>query len=331
VKIGTGISISVDGTISATSISKLTDIADVYSVGLADRDLLVYNATTSKWETSKSLTQLNISNLNFNGNTISSTNTDGNVSLTPNGTGYVRVSGTNFLVIPSGNTAAQGTGVAGAIRLNTQTSQFEGYSSGNWSSLGGVRSVDGKTYIIAETSPGAGDNTLHFYANNIEVAKLNTTALDVQSKKIVNVQDPVNPQDAVTKKYLEDVAPTKLSQFINDAGFTNTAGTVSTVKTFNIIGDFSNYLQGRARFYPIQADIIKSVRIAISEISSTDVTVGFYRSGSIIQFYTVPRGSYVASYRNLTINIRTDEYYTVNVETGSGRNLAFTLYNADIG
>lgn len=332
IKVGRGLEIAIDGTLSTnagTAIYKITEIPDVVSTSLTNGDLLVYNSTTQKWVTSNNLNELNVDNLNLNGNTLSSTNVNGNITLDPSGSGYVEVSGTNFLVIPSGNTVDRGTGTNGAVRLNTQNSQFEGFANGNWASLGGVRSVDSKTYILAETSPGAGDNTLHFYANNIEVATLATAGLDIKSKRITNLTDPVDPQDAVTKKYVQDTTPTKLSQFINDAGFSSSTA-VSTVKTFNIIGDFSNYLQGKARFYPVVQDIIRSVRISVSEISYSDLIVGFYRNGSIIQFFTVPSGSYVSSYRNLLINIYSTEYYTVNVESGAGRNLAFTLYNADL-
>ena len=77
--------------------------------------------------------------------------------------------GTNAFVIPVGNTAQSSTAnVQGAIRYNSEITQFEGYSGSNWSSLGGVRSVDGLTYIIAEATPSASDDILYFYgaANN---------------------------------------------------------------------------------------------------------------------------------------------------------------------
>jgi hypothetical protein len=125
---------------------------------------------------------INVGNLTVTGssNTISSTNTNGNIVLTPNGTGYVSISGTNGLVIPSGTTAQQGPAVIGAVRFNTTTTQFEGYLGSNWASLGGVRSVDNLTYIIAESSPGASDDIIHFYASNstiaIEVSQLSTSA-----------------------------------------------------------------------------------------------------------------------------------------------------------
>lgn len=123
-----------------------------------------------------------VGNLYSTLNTITATNVNGGITLTPNGSGYVTISGTNGLVLPSGTTAQQGPSVTGAVRFNTTTSQYEGYNGSNWTSLGGVRSVDGLTYIIAETSPGSSDDILHFYAatgisTNTEVAQLNATNL----------------------------------------------------------------------------------------------------------------------------------------------------------
>jgi len=131
-------------------------------------------------DTNKKLDELIVDNLNLNGNTISSADTDGNILLDPNGTGHVQAVGTNGFIIPVGTTAQRGPSVQGAIRFNTDISQFEGYGGANWASLGGVRSIDGFTYISAEGATGtADDGLLRFYAENsagnaaVEVAQLN--------------------------------------------------------------------------------------------------------------------------------------------------------------
>jgi hypothetical protein len=136
-------------------------------------------------DANKKVDEWNVDNININGNVISSTDTNGNITLTPQGTGYVSVSGTNGVKIPVGTTAQRGPTVQGTIRYNSETSQFEGYSGTNWGSLGGVKSVDGYTYIIAETTPAASDGVLHFYAENaagnaaVEVAQLDITKLNL--------------------------------------------------------------------------------------------------------------------------------------------------------
>lgn len=128
------------------------------------------------------LDNLKVDNLDLNGNTLSSTNTNGNITLDPNGTGYVEIVGTNGLVIPVGTTAQRGPAIQGTVRYNTDTSSFEGYSGTVWGSLGGVKSVDGLTYISAESSPGASDDTLTFVTNGTNAMSLDTDSLDIDSK-----------------------------------------------------------------------------------------------------------------------------------------------------
>ena len=80
-----------------------------------------------------------------------------------------------FVPLPTGNTAQRPGGIyntispqLGHVRYNTTISSFEGYGAGNaWSSLGGVKSVDGFTYILAETSAGASNGELEFYVENL--------------------------------------------------------------------------------------------------------------------------------------------------------------------
>jgi hypothetical protein len=115
-------------------------------------------------------------------NTISAVS--GDITISPNSsTAIVRIAGTNQMMIPAGTTAQRTTpAYAGAIRFNTDTTSFEGYSGSNWSSLGGVRSVDGLTYITAESTPGASDDTLRFYTDGTIAMALDTDSLDIDSK-----------------------------------------------------------------------------------------------------------------------------------------------------
>lgn len=122
---------------------------------------------------------LNVDNLTLNGNTLSSTELNGNIYLDPNGSGYVQVIGSNAFILPVGNTATRAPSVAGGIRFNSESSQFEGYDGTNWASLGGVRSVDGLTYISAELTPGASDDTLRFYSNGVLKMSIDTDSIDI--------------------------------------------------------------------------------------------------------------------------------------------------------
>jgi hypothetical protein len=138
-------------------------------------------------DSNSKIDNLKVDNLDLNGNTISSTDTDGNIVLDPNGTGYVSISGTNGLVIPVGNNAQQGPSVQGAIRYNTDTSSFEGYSGSTWGSLGGVKSVDGLTFISAESSPGASNDTLSFVTDGVERLFIDTDSAEFDATVVVRI------------------------------------------------------------------------------------------------------------------------------------------------
>jgi hypothetical protein len=91
----------------------------------------------------------------------------GATATTIAGLDVLTASGTSNWKIPAGTTAQRpGSPVVGMIRYNSTLVGFEGYSSGSWSSLGGVSSVDKYTYIQAETSAGASNGELEFFVEN---------------------------------------------------------------------------------------------------------------------------------------------------------------------
>ena len=114
----------------------------------------------------------------------------------PASANQTRIIGTTALVIPSGNTSdrpLQSVSYDGAIRYNTETTQYEGYSSATqaWSSLGGIRDLDGNTTILAELTIGANDNTLWFINDNI-----NTMKFTPEYQEFVNVKKVRSPNVA---------------------------------------------------------------------------------------------------------------------------------------
>lgn len=194
-----------------------TDMMDhAHGVVTADSVLIV--------DADKKINELNVDNITINGNTISSTNTDGNIIIDPAGTGYVQIVGANGLVIPSGNGAQQGPSINGTIRLNTDSGQFEGFANGNWASLGGVRSVDGLTYISAEASPGLSDDTLRFYTDGTLNMYLNTAELRVGTAIQVKIDNQTQSTSSTTGALVVD-------------GGVGIGGNLSVAGNFDITGN----------------------------------------------------------------------------------------------
>ena len=203
-----------------------TDMMDhVHGTLTADSALIV--------DSNKKIDVLNVDNLTLDANTISSTDANGNIYLDPQGTGYVQIVGTNGLVIPVGTTAQQGPGVQGAIRYNSEISQFEGFSGTNWASLGGVRSVDGLTYITAESSPANSDDTLRFYTDGTLAMSIDTNTLDIASKiGTVNIDATTASTDHTTGALVVDGG-------VGVAGNLNVQGSLSVSGGQAISGDFA--------------------------------------------------------------------------------------------
>ena len=80
-----------------------------------------------------------------------SSSTDSPYSLT--------IDSSNPILLPRGEKLVDCSD--GAMRYNTNSRIFEGYSQGNWRGLGGVRSIDGKTYVHADNS-----GVLDFFTKN---------------------------------------------------------------------------------------------------------------------------------------------------------------------
>lgn len=114
--------------------------------------------------------------LRFSNNVISTDVND--LIIRPNSGQKVSVNSNTSLVIPVGDSNSRGNAAQGSIRFNTSISQYEGYDGANWSSLGGVRDVDGNTYIVPELSAGSNENILYFFNNNTNTLRVTETQLE---------------------------------------------------------------------------------------------------------------------------------------------------------
>jgi hypothetical protein len=174
-----------------------------------------------------------LGNINIAVNTISATNTNGDIILTPNGTGDVNIIGTQTLGLPRGTDAqrpAQSTAINGAIRYNTSDNRFEGVANGAWTGLGGVVDVDQDTFITAEKT--ADDDHLRFMVGpavgGTEKATVNTTGFNVDVINELTANAGILLSDNV------DVGTSGVPANLTVSGNLTVEGTTTTVESTTV-------------------------------------------------------------------------------------------------
>ena len=126
-----------------------------------------------------------IADLEFNQSTITSTS---DINFVP-GTGVVNIDGDSALRLPVGDSSQRPvTEQTGQIRYNTEITQFEGYNGTNWTSLGGVIDNDRDTFVTAELTPGANDNTVRFTIENNVIVDINSDRLNAPRVTVDDIE-----------------------------------------------------------------------------------------------------------------------------------------------
>jgi len=151
--------------------------------------------TTGVLKTTSELNVNNVLSIVDNTFTVSGGN---DLILSPSANKVVEIDSTAAIKIAVGNTSARppvGFAEDGHIRFNTDSQQYEGYSANtnSWSSLGGVRDLDGNTYILAEETVGNNDNTLWFYNdgdNTVRFSPFYQEFVEVKKVRSVNTTAP---------------------------------------------------------------------------------------------------------------------------------------------
>jgi len=163
----------------------------------------------------------------------------GSTSASLAGLDILTATGTSNWKIPAGTTGQRPvTPATGMIRYNSTLASFEGYAASAWASLGGVKSVDGFTFIIAETSASASNGDLDFYAENsagtgsIQVGQWNRTNLKDYTGTLVGTQTTQNLFNVTATTVNAFGAATTLS--IGAATGTLTINNANTVITGNL-------------------------------------------------------------------------------------------------
>jgi hypothetical protein len=161
-----------------------------------DNDTIITTASNGNINfTANGTGSIVIDDLSFSNNVIS--NTTGDISLDPSSQNVI-VNSTGAVKLPRGTTAERpGSPTTGMIRYNTDSNVFEAYD-GNWIQLGGVYDDDRDTYITAELTPGADDDTLRFYAGGSLVADVTANRFDIQRLEVDDIAISGNTLETIT-------------------------------------------------------------------------------------------------------------------------------------
>ena len=181
--------LDINGTLRVAGISTFNALVDINDGGQANtfkvedltNDRVVIAGTGGELEDDGNFTFTGTELTVGSATTGTVIRTDGTVNVSGISTFEDRVifDSTNSIQIPVGTTTQRdevGTAVTGQIRYNTTNDTFEGYGPGGyWGSLGGVKDVDGDTFILAEDFPNNDDDRLVFYTSGSSRVAIDST------------------------------------------------------------------------------------------------------------------------------------------------------------
>ena len=170
--------------------------------------------------------------LTLNASGISKT-TSGNLQLNTVVDNYVQIGGSQAMIIPSGNSAARPVGVEGMIRYNSEVLQFEGFNGISFVSLGGVRDVDLDTFVTAEATTAADDDTFRFFNENHRTLTLNKDKLTLNNADEFEYTDLHNVNLWVEGTTV--VSPYAATNFVPDATTVDTSANTITLTAHNLV------------------------------------------------------------------------------------------------
>jgi len=300
--------------------------------------------------------ELKTDNIKLDGNVISTTNDNGTLILRPlqvnadttASQATVKIENTRGLIIPVGTTLQRpDTPETGLIRYNTTISQFEGFNGTSYISIGGVRDVDGNTYIIPELSPGSNENTLYFYTDGTLSMTLDSNSLDVSSNVINTNLTATTASTNSTTGALVVTGGVGIGGQLNVAGavnkFTgNTGSTSTTTGTVVVTGGAgvseNLYVGGNtvltgsltvASNGSPQAVDIEATTLNIQ--SSQAANLGVNTNSAVTYTLTIDAVNAGAGGANMDLNVKSDftlDATTVSIDSTDSSNLSMTANSA---
>jgi hypothetical protein len=195
------------------------------------------------------ITQLNVDNLRLDGNAITSTNTDGNIDLTPNGTGEVNISKVD---IDSGTIDGAVIGGASAAAGSFTTLTTSSTVTHNGGTANGVAFLNGSKVLTAESALSFNgtvlQNTQSSAADGIMMGLQNTTTgsfIQFSQPAVANLLFGCPNADAfVWKTFGSGTYPERMR--IDSSGNVG-IGTSSPAAKIEVVGGTGQVFVGRFR------------------------------------------------------------------------------------
>lgn len=232
--------------------------------------------------------------------------------------GNIVVPGTGYVQVPAG-TSAQRPGAAslGMIRYNSTISSFEGFGAGSaWSSLGGVKSVDGYATITAEASAGAGDDVLRFYSGSTgsSVQVMWASAGNISILPTTTTTSPVT-------------GALQVAGGAGIAGSLQVGGTISAPTIGNTGATLTGTLSTAAQTNITSVGTLTGLTVSGAIVPNANVSVNL---GSTSAWWNTIYGTAIhAQYADLAENYQADKQYNPGTVLMFGGSQEVTVATAD--
>jgi hypothetical protein len=229
--------VSTAGTLSVTGATTLSSTLAVTGNQTNTGDLAVNGGDLTTTAGTFNLINTNATTANIAGAATSVNIGASTGTLTVNNAQTIFDS-TDSIQIPVGTTAQRdGTPLAGQIRYNTTTSSFEGYGPGNaWGSLGGVKDVDGDTYLLTEVSAGSDEDTFEFYNAGTNTMSLGSGALTMNNGTYIQLDTSASAPSHGEGKVFWDSDYSTLAIYNSESQVTHQLGQEQLLKVYNNTG-----------------------------------------------------------------------------------------------